>query len=672
MILKNEISFRLITQKVIIVLVFVFNGFISLSQDVQHLKNDRLYLNYHILESEFSEGDYIQGNLLENGFDEYNNKEIPMIRFANNRMITLRSDVIIDSIFNEKDLFLVVLPVDYPCNIYLNGKLICKRGNYKDPYTNRIHYSESIYLPKDIIQYNKTNEIAFQLYPMEGETNPFNKSFITNAKDASKYVFKRNFFGKKLITGLLFCCFVFFVFYLVTYISRQEYKNMPYLFFALMNLFFIVSMINNVISYNFVNTFVIEFITRIGFQGAMIVCLFFLFDYTGVLKEKNKLIKIIILIIYIPAILLVVFQRNTFDLLKVNNTYPIIVLLLGNISFIVISFFYLRREKDLKSLVLFIVFVVNMLAGMHDSFYFAFLQTKPYALFTPYSVFLMNLVIFFILSVDNTKMYHLAFLKSNELKALNENLELRVQERTQKIIDYTTNLENTNKTKDKFFSIIAHDLKNPFNSIIGYSEILKTELKELSDEEIREDINILYSTSKKGYVLLDNLLQWAQTQTNQITFNPKKIHLKKITQSCIDGVENQSRFKEIEIINKVPETLDINADENLLNTILRNLLSNAVKYTSRKGLIIVKAEINGDMIEVSIKDTGIGISDKEIKDLFLIEKMHSKLGTNNERGSGLGLIICKEFVEKHGGTMVVNSEEGFGSEFKFSIPIKQS
>ena len=139
---------------------------------------------------------------------------------------------------------------------------------------------------------------------MEGETNPINKAFITNAKDASKYVFLRNFFGIKIIMALAFCGFVFFVFYLITYISRREYYNTQYLYFALMNLFFILSMINNVFSYNFTNTFIIEVISRLGFQLAMIVGLFFLFDYTKILIEKNRIINLFINQFYVFIVFL--------------------------------------------------------------------------------------------------------------------------------------------------------------------------------------------------------------------------------------------------------------------------------------------------------------------------------------------------------------------------------
>ncbi|MGE0089617.1 MAG: sensor histidine kinase [Bacteroidales bacterium] len=656
--------------KLLVSLIIILNGVIVKSQTVYKNANNRLFLEYFLLESEHDEGSYIQGDLTEYGFQKYNNEVIPKHRSDENRMITIRSNVVIDSSLQKENLCLVVYPVDYPCSIYLNGKLIGKRGNFKNGYTTRIHYSQSIYLPESIIQYNKVNELAFQLYPKQGETNPFNKSFITNDEDAARYVFLRNFFGYKLIMALSFCGFVFFVFYFITYISRQEYSDKKYLWLAFMNLFIIISLINNIISHDFTNTFLIELISRVGFQLAMIVGLLFLVDYTKIFKEKSKLIKRIIVFAYSIAIIMLLLQNNTSDLIKINNTYPIVILLLGNISFIIISAIYFKKEKDIKSFVLFCIYILNLLAGFSDSYYFAVLKLKPYVLLTPYTVFLINLVIFFILAVDNTRIYHLATLKSEELKSLNENLELLVEERTQRIINYTKDLENTNRTKDKFFSIIAHDLKNPFNSIIGYSDILKTEYKDLSEEEIKADINILYTTSKNGHILLDNLLQWAQSQTNQINYNPKMIHLYTVVQECIEGVSTISKFKNIEIINKISKNLEINADENLLKTILRNLFSNAVKYTSRKGLVIAKAEIQNESVEISVKDSGVGISEKEKKELFLIEKMHSRLGTNNERGSGLGLILCKEFVEKHGGTISVVSEEGFGSEFKFTIPLK--
>ncbi|OFX24321.1 MAG: hypothetical protein A2041_14155 [Bacteroidetes bacterium GWA2_31_9b] len=654
--------------KFVLIFLIVIIGISSFSQNIYKNSKSQLYLDYFILESEFSEGKFIQGDYINQGFIKYDYKEISNTRPANNRMITIRSDVIIDSSTINNDLYLVTFPIDYPCNVFLNGNLICIRGNYKGGYTNRLHYSESIYLPRHLIQFDKINEIAFQLFPQEGETNPFSKSFISDAEYASKYVFIRNFLGTKFTLALSFCGLIFFVFYLFTYLSRGEYKNKQYLFFSLMNLFFFISIMNNIFTYDFTNTFVVEMISRIGFQLAMVVCLFFLFDYTGILLKYNRSIKIAILIVYTPAIILISLQDNLSDLLRVNNGYPISLLVIGELFFVILTTIYFLKEKSIKSIFLLGAFLFNLYAGMHDTYYFAILKIKPFVLLTPYSVFFMNLVIFFVLAVDHTKAYHLAISNSKQLKALNENLELLVEERTKKIVDYTNELETANKTKDKFFSIIAHDLKNPFNILIGYSELLKTDFKELSEHDIQDQLNIIYTTSKNGYILLDNLLQWAQTQTNQIRFNPEKINLRKLTQGCIENIENQSRFKDIEIINNVPEDLVFTGDENQIKTILRNLICNAVKFTSRNGLIIVKSEVKESDIHISVKDTGIGISEDLIKNLFRIDKLFSKIGTNNEKGSGLGLILCKEFVEKHGGKIWVESIPEKGSEFIFSIP----
>ena len=223
--------------KSFIVVIFVLKVSLLFSQVVYKGSDTRLYPDFYILESEFSEGKYIQGNITEQGFQKYNFKETPNTRPANDRMLTLRSNLIIDSSNIKQDLYLVVMPVDYPCAIFLNGNLIGFRGNIKNGYTNRIHYSESIFLPPDFILYNKINDIAIQLYPKEGEINSINRSFISKARDASYYVFLRNFWGIKLTLALTFCGLIFFVYYLFTYLSRADYKKQSYLFFALMNFF---------------------------------------------------------------------------------------------------------------------------------------------------------------------------------------------------------------------------------------------------------------------------------------------------------------------------------------------------------------------------------------------------------------------------------------------------
>jgi len=655
--------------KALITFIFVIESGLLFSQPIFKDNSPRLYLNYYFLESEFAEGKYIDGNISELGFIRYNQKQMPISRPITDRMITLRSEFVIDSSNVNKDIYLVTMPYDYACRIFFNGITIAMRGNIRDGYTNRSHNSEKTLLPPDLINYNKKNEIAFQLYPKEGEINPFGKSFISNAKDANKYVFIRNLLGQNLIIAISVCGIVFAIFFLYTYLSRKEYKKTHYLFFACMNLFFVISYLNNIVSHNFADTFVIEKITRAGFPLFMFVGNCFMLDYTNLFIRK-RLFKIVLAAFYIPAFIMVLIPDTISGVIKAYNSYPINILIIGNFILFTLSLLYFIKEKHLSSFFLFLGMTINLFAGMYDGYIFAVLKTKPFILLTPNAVFIINLIIFIVLIVDHSKIYRLALARSEELKKLNDRLELIVDERTKKITEYSQELQLANTTKDKFFSIIAHDLKNPFNTLIGYSEILKNEFEELREDEIHEHLSIIHSTSKNGYVLLDNLLQWAQTQTNQITFNPELIHLKSLVQDCIEGIENQSRFKDIELVNSISTNHTINGDVNQIKTIVRNLISNAIKYTSRNGLVIIKSEENIDEMQITVKDTGVGISENDIQNLFKIDRIFSTPGTNHERGSGLGLVLCKEFIEKHGGKIWVKSTEGKGSEFVFAIPLK--
>lgn len=647
-------------------LIFVFNSSLNAQNKNQNIF-PRTILDFFVLESEFAEGEYITGDINELGFKKYDYREVPFDRPISNRMITLRSALIIDSIYSNNDLYIIALPIDYPCKIYFNGIQLNKRGDFKIGYTNRMHNSEKILIPPGLIKYSEINEISFQLYPKEGETYPVNKVFVSNSYDATLYVFFRNLLGPQLIYALSICGFVFFIFYLIIYFSRREYQKQQFLFFAFMNLFFVISYSNNIFTHNFSNTFILEKIARAGFPMFIFVGICFLLEYTNLFKKK-KIIKTLLLVIYIPAVIMVLAPETTTEVIKAYNTYPLISLFTGNIVLFLITFLFFIKERTIKSTFLTIIFFLNIIAGFHDGYYFAILKTKPFFLFTPYTVFCINLIIFFILAVDHSKLYHLALNSSKKFEKLNQELEILVEKRTQKTVEYANKLEEANNTKDKFFSIIAHDLKNPFNTLIGYSDVLKSDFREYGPDEIYQHLNIIYDTSVKGYNLLENLLNWSLAQTNKIVFDPVKINLYDLTQFCVDDIEHQSQFKDIDIINNIPEKTHIIADKNLLKTILRNLINNAVKYTPRNGMISIWSQKVDNCIEISIKDTGIGMSEEEIQNLFLIDKISSKLGTNNEKGSGLGLVLCKEFVEKHGGKIWVESKLEIGSIFKFTIP----
>jgi PAS domain S-box-containing protein len=225
-------------------------------------------------------------------------------------------------------------------------------------------------------------------------------------------------------------------------------------------------------------------------------------------------------------------------------------------------------------------------------------------------------------------------------------------------------------TKDKFFSIIAHDLKNPFNALLGISEMLYLNQDELDIVQIRELGKMINESSRNAYELLENLLQWSRSQTGQINFKPKEYLLKELVDQSIKVIETQAYNKKVAIINNINKETTIYADGNLLRTMVRNLVSNSIKYTHPNGSVLISYDDFDKISRVIVEDNGIGMSPEIIEKLFRIDIKHSTVGTTNEKGTGLGLILCKEFVEMHKGKITVESQLGEGSKFVIQLPKK--
>ena len=232
----------------------------------------------------------------------------------------------------------------------------------------------------------------------------------------------------------------------------------------------------------------------------------------------------------------------------------------------------------------------------------------------------------------------------------------------------TAELNELNTSKDKFFSIIAHDLKNPFNTIIGFSEMMKESMR-LNDIGTFYEYSVMINTAAVQTLrLLENLLEWANSQRGKLIFSPGQVHLKEIINDEFSIAEEMAISKNIELRSDVDNSLMIFADKNMIRTILRNLISNAIKFTSRGGKVEIGAKKHQDIVEISVSDNGIGMSDETISKLFRLDANLSTRGTENEKGTGLGLYLCREFVDKHGGRIWVESKPGSGSTFKLTLP----
>ena len=261
-----------------------------------------------------------------------------------------------------------------------------------------------------------------------------------------------------------------------------------------------------------------------------------------------------------------------------------------------------------------------------------------------------------------------ALIHQRQLENLNKELEKRVEERTHDLSVANRELELANNTKRKFFSIMTHDLRNPIGSFILLTELLVDNSDCISDPETKA---ILSNIDKSGQALLDlieNLFLWAQSQSGELNAEPSKSDLYAITDTVLQTLTNATETKGITLVSEVHKGTTAYIDSNMITTVIRNLVNNAIKFTRKNGVIKVKGIDKDQIIDILVCDSGMGIEKKVAEDLFRLDVMHSTKGTDQERGSGMGLKLCKEFVEKNNGKLWLQETGSNGSTFAFSIP----
>lgn len=261
----------------------------------------------------------------------------------------------------------------------------------------------------------------------------------------------------------------------------------------------------------------------------------------------------------------------------------------------------------------------------------------------------------------------IAELKSSKSKI--EELANEIMDLNYELIVSAEQLKNINHSKDKLFSIIAHDLKSPFTGFMGLTEVISKDIDDLTKEEIVVMADAMNSSAKNIYELLINLLEWSRLQGGLIELNIEPLNLKRNIDVNLNLSKHQADKKQISLINEVDESLYVLSDKNLLNTLLRNLISNAVKFTNINGYVKLYVQnVTTKEVTFCVEDNGIGMDEEALNSLFRIEKHYTTLGTNNEKGTGLGLILCKELIDKLNGHISVESQKGVGTKFFITLP----
>lgn len=766
---------------------FVKSGF---SQTEIHNTKDKYDLQFKVLESEQNIGKYVNCNADSLGFSSYTGQNTPDRLPAQNRMLTLRSSFVIDPIVGTEEWVMIFPPVFYVCNIYLNGKLIAQRGDIKYGYTSRNHTTESYLLSPDLLhRKGKINEIAIELLPRYGENNPVTGIFIANRKVGETYTFWRNLISIDFIKAMLLSSFIIFLYFFIFLFQRRSENTGYYLPFSMLCLFYPFAYLTNVATFDFVDTLMLEKITRFGTAVWAYFVLYYMLEFTKITKYKNHIL-IGLGVLYLPFIIFGWIPDTVSGVVGFNLAYTSILNVLVTVAAITSSFIYAFRTRTKYAYILAFVYLLVIPSLTYDLYYSVVLQSKPYVFTLPYMMFLTIVVFFFIVAWQQSAVFKLASHQAEELISITEDLEKMVEERTLKIrklstaveqspttivitdtkgdieyanpkfteltgytiqetigkntrvfnsgktdrkiykelwqtiqggktwqgefinrkkngdefiensviapifdqegtiinyvaikVDITARkiaeaeiilkneeLQKLNSEKDKFFSIIAHDLRGPFNGFLGLTQIMAEDLPSLKMAEIQEIAVSMKNSATNLFRLLENLLHWARMQQGLIPFNKEALALFPIIEESVEMLMEAAKNKGIEITNEVSDLLEVFADSNMLQTVIRNLVSNAVKFTPKGGKITIRAKMLSDNdIEISINDSGIGMSKALVDNLFQLDVKTNRPGTEGEPSTGLGLLLCKEFVEKHGGKLWVKSEEGKGSTFYFSI-----
>ena len=231
-------------------------------------------------------------------------------------------------------------------------------------------------------------------------------------------------------------------------------------------------------------------------------------------------------------------------------------------------------------------------------------------------------------------------------------------------------LQELNATKDKFMSIIAHDLRSPFNAIIGFSDLMVKNFHQLDEETFLKGLKIIESASNHAYKLLENLLIWARNQTEKSQFSPEMLNLSQLVHEALKTIESTAVHKNISFSTSINKNQQVFADRNMLDSIIRNLVTNAIKFSFKEGKVRIKAILTENGVCISVSDKGIGISSERLASIFEIDKHTNTNGTENELGSGLGLILCKDFVTRHNGEIWIESTLNKGTKVSFTLPLK--
>jgi two-component system, sensor histidine kinase ChiS len=544
-------------------------------------------------------------------------------------------------------------------SLWINNRLYVKDGNVSSSvkdYRTELH-AEYVYFPID------TNVIS--LVVNAANFNDIRESGIDFPIliGSKEQIFKEQYlngftcafsFGILLITA---------VYHFMLYVIRTKEKTNLYFSGMCFLLAFDSLCVGDKPIFFLFPFLTLEQYFRIWFMTAASMGLAVLFYSAFLPRVFNKTaVRISNLFWIANIVLLVVLPVQTYHK-YVTFTFYLVIL---SIVFIILSILKGVKEKREYSVLVLIGVLIPFSVGINDMLNgIGYLYTGYYL---PFAFIIYIVIQSYVISLKFSKSFKQVEDLSHQLEESNIGLEKRINERTEELQTANAELSELNASKDRFFSIISHDLRGPFQAFLGFSEILHNDVDKLNKEDIKSLSGDLHDALKEQFKLLTNLLDWSRLQTNRMPFNPDCNLLYDEVTSVVNQLKFSAINKEISINNTVDRHFEVYADKSMLHLVIRNIISNSIKFTHHGGAIFISAEQRDAISEICIADNGVGMAKEKVDNLFKIGHNISTKGTSKEKGTGLGLILCRDIIEKHNGKIRVESELDEGSKFIFTFP----
>ncbi len=601
---------------------------------------DKVILNFYILESKFADGEYIKGDINQYGFQKYDNGFLPVKLDIKRRMYTFRTDFNIDESLKNENLSIFIGPTDYPYNVYLNGKIICKKGRYKNNYNSTLYYSENIYLSSDILKYGiEKNEFCIQVYPLF-ETKSLGKVILTSSEKVSFMVFLRNLFNVHLIQGACVVSIIVFLYFLLLFISKK-FKEKKYLYFSLLCIFFYSSYFNIFSYYDSVNEVLLEKITRIGFSLTTTFLMYFILEYSELLKIKllKRTIMGVILIPIIYASYIIFIQTSkqsiSFYFQKIITIYILTPLLISSFILLIISsIIFINKKKNFTPVVIIFGYICVIITSIKDIIALTDIES-PFMWTLPYGYLMLVLSIFFTLSIEQSQMFLQSLKHSNELNIKNITLK-KVMEDTTIVSKSLMELsDKLNMNIIKTIEIIDNFDKS--NKKIMGKIVVQFNYIEILIEQIAKRIDI--SSEKIPYAV--NNQNTSVEEVNK-TISEMNSHLTAISISVDESNKVSSELSNIadestKIINESRESINqVGESSSFINDVLNYI----EEITEKTNVLSINASI--EAANKGDAGKGFAVIANEIRNLAI--KSRNRLAMSLEKISDMSEIIEKSIL----------------------------